>query len=135
MLHRAARKMVREAYPTNASDQVQQREEEDPDEVDEVPVEADVFGVEGVGFAAERGDEKERERDDAADDVEAVHAGEGEVAGEENVFLGAVPDSVVDISGLEGVAAAVILGLGAFGRGFGFSVGASAGFVMLLVAG
>src|SRR6267154_1930601 len=79
------------------SNQIQQGEQENPDQIDKVPVEADVFGVRGEDLPTGGLDEQERERDDAADDVQAVYAGEGEIAGEENVLLRAIPHDVVHV--------------------------------------
>src|SRR6266700_2175133 len=79
------------------SNQVKQREQENPDQIDKVPVEADVFGVWGEDFSAGGLDEQQRQGNYAADDVQAVYAGEGEIAGEENVLLRAIPHDVVHV--------------------------------------
>src|SRR6185503_6615023 len=77
------------------TDEVQQREEIDPDDVDEVPVEAEVFdecdvaGGVGTGSGSE---DHEHENTDSDDHVEGVHAGHGEI--EEEVEFG-VPGHVV----------------------------------------
>ena len=71
------------------ADEVEQREKVDPDDVDEVPVEAEVFDVCDVagGVSTCPGpDDHEAEQRDSDDHVERVHAGHGEV--EEEVDLG-----------------------------------------------
>src|SRR5205823_8383305 len=83
------------------SDQVKQREQKNPDQIDKVPVEADVFGVGSENLAAGGLDEQERKGNDAADDVQGMNAGEGEIAREENVLLRAVPDDIVHVGRLD----------------------------------
>src|SRR5215813_6973175 len=68
--------------------QIERREEEDPDEIDEVPVEAD--DLDAVGEAARlvvvhlpAPDQEVCETDHAAEDVQAVQAGHREVDREE----------------------------------------------------
>jgi len=58
--------------------QVEQREQEDPHQVDEVPVEPDVFGLRREELAAQGLDEQDADGDDPTDDVEPVDAGEHE---------------------------------------------------------
>src|SRR5579863_7423820 len=70
------------------ADQIEQREQEDPDDVDEVPVEAEVFDICNVagGVCPCLGpEEHEGKNADADDHVQSVHAGHGEV--EEEVLF------------------------------------------------
>src|SRR2546425_2507415 len=77
------------------SEEVERREEEDPDQVDEVPVEArvldpvgEMLGI-GLPHPAAPG-EQEGVDDDPADDVQTVQSGEQKVNGEEVVVRGEV---------------------------------------------
>src|SRR5262247_2620591 len=81
------------------SEEVEGREEEDPDDVDEVPVEADVLDrrVPARGEAA-RHRRRDRERDDPAEDVEAVEPRQEEVGPVEEVRARVVP--VVELVGV-----------------------------------
>src|SRR2546423_1540162 len=84
-----------EAASMDTSEEVERGEEEDPHQVDEVPVEAgvldtvgEVLGI-GVPHLRPRG-EQEAVDDHPADDVQPVQASEGEVDGEEVVVRGEV---------------------------------------------
>src|SRR5690242_12273444 len=66
---------------------VEDREERDPDDIDEVPVERsgfDRFVVVGGELAAHASDEDDGHEDDAAGDVRAVEPGEREEGGAED---------------------------------------------------
>src|SRR5262245_58351930 len=77
--------------PLARSDQVQQREQEDPHDIDEVPVQADQLQHEGV-LDAEPADEGHQEDDgedhDPAEDVQGVEPRHGEVARRPQVAVG-----------------------------------------------
>src|SRR5207248_2737978 len=86
-----------EAASMDTSEEVERRKEEDPHQVDEVPVEAGVLDavgeVLGVGGPHLRpGREQEGVDDDAADDVQAVEPGQREVDGVEIVVRGEVAE-------------------------------------------
>src|SRR5207237_1827871 len=73
-----------EAASMDTSEEIERREEEDPHQVDEVPVEAGVLDAVGeplrVGVPQlAAGGQKIRVDDDPADDVHAVQPGHGEV--------------------------------------------------------
>src|SRR2546430_10765815 len=83
------------AASMRTSEEVEGREEEDPDQVDEMPVEAgilhpvcEMLGIRLPHPAAPG--EQEGVDDDPADDVQAVQPGEQEVDGVEVVVLGEV---------------------------------------------
>src|ERR1700693_948781 len=85
------------------SEEIERREEEDPHQLDEVPVEAGIldavrepFPVGAPQLAA--CGQKIRVDDDAADDVQAVQAGEHEIDGVEIVVRGNV--AVVELVGV-----------------------------------
>src|SRR5919206_1316402 len=70
--------------------QIEAGKEEDPNQIDEVPVQADHFDAIGVPLSLRvphlvAEEQKVREHDHAADDVQAVQAGQGEVDGHEVV--------------------------------------------------
>src|SRR4051794_6288467 len=72
--------------------EVQNREEKNPDEVDEMPVKADDLDPVGItlrlfGPHLRAGSEKIEKDDDAAEDVNSVQAGHREVDAEEVVRL------------------------------------------------
>src|SRR5438067_2036680 len=76
----------------NDSNQIQQREQEDPDQIDEVPVQPDVFGLIRENLPAQRLREQEEDRNNPADHVKSVHAGQREIAGVKDVLPRAVGD-------------------------------------------
>src|SRR5579875_21339 len=87
--------------------EVDEREHEDPDEVDEVPVEGgdlDLAVVLGGVLAEERADENRPQVHDAREDVHAVEAGEDEEGGAEEILADRLPlvkDELVPLVGLE----------------------------------
>src|ERR1035437_10166518 len=64
------------------ADQIEQREQEDPDDVDKVPVEPEILNEREmpVGISTcSRTEDHEAQNPDANDHVQRVHAGHGEV--------------------------------------------------------
>src|SRR5258705_4392442 len=85
------------AASIGTSEEVEGGEEEDPDQVDEVPVEPGVLDAVGEVLGILRpelgaGPEQVAVDDDPADDVQAVQAGHGEVDGVEVVVRGGVTE-------------------------------------------
>src|SRR6266436_9162151 len=77
-----------------SGDQVDQREDRDPHDIDEVPVEARDLDLDRVGGGeptAEREDREREQPDDAQRDVPAVEPGEDEEGRPEQVLLEGQP--------------------------------------------
>src|ERR1700723_1664286 len=73
-----------------AADEIQQREKEDPDNIDEVPIQPEVINSRGmpVGISAVVSLVKQDEQNTDADDhVQGVHAGHGKVEEEEELGM------------------------------------------------
>src|SRR5689334_4971015 len=72
------------------SNQVQQREEEDPDDIDEVPIQADHFDRSVVGrviHAPNALDKQIGQKSQPNDHVQRVHSGHREIKKEQNLRL------------------------------------------------
>src|ERR1700738_1223006 len=77
--------------PSVAIDQIQQREQENPNDIDEVPVEADVFHGRVVfrrEAAAQRFLDEPEKQARSNDHVESVQAGHAAIEGEEKLSVG-----------------------------------------------
>src|SRR6266404_5107255 len=77
--------------PSVAIDQIQQREQENPNDIDEVPVEADILDGRVVlrrEAAAPRFLDEPKEQAGADDHVQGVQAGHAEIEGEEKLGVG-----------------------------------------------
>src|ERR1700726_582247 len=73
-----------------AADEIQQREKEDPDNIDEVPIQPEVINGRGmpVGIrAVVRLEKQDEQNTDADDHVQGVHAGHGKVQEEEELGM------------------------------------------------
>ena len=78
--------------------EIKECENENPDQVDKVPVQAGILDVLGVAFVESLGQallDREEEDDHPDDDVDGVEAGDREVATGEEVAVGDVVGGVV----------------------------------------
>src|SRR6516164_10956673 len=93
--------------PIRSSDEIHEREDEDPDEIDEVPVQRgdlDLVVVVGRVLAERRAPENGAQVADAGEDVHPVEAGQDEERGSEEVLpdrLALVEDELVPFERLQ----------------------------------